>query len=173
MKDSQVIAMLAQLKANTKQLQKQSETFVHAMERLEGRIDKRFEEVNQLLTEMNQRLTDMQAEIRNDKNGSPNPKPLPPTRLAVTMPNGTVVNYKNASDTFVEVISKLGAKQVKNLGIKINRTYLMSTSKDDQQRRKVGGYYINVGISTKRKKKVLEEIAYRFDVELKVEIIPK
>jgi predicted nucleic acid-binding Zn-ribbon protein len=54
----QAIAVLARLKANTEQLQKQGETFVHAMERLEDRIDKRFEEVNQ-------RLTDMQAEIRD------------------------------------------------------------------------------------------------------------
>ena len=54
----QAIAVLARLKANTEQLQKQGEIFVHAMERLEDRIDKRFEEVNQ-------RLTDMQAEIRD------------------------------------------------------------------------------------------------------------
>ena len=54
----QAIAVLARLKANTEQLQKQGETFVHAIERLEDRIDKRFEEVNQ-------RLTDMQAEIRD------------------------------------------------------------------------------------------------------------
>ena len=75
----QAIAVLARLKANTEQLQKQGEIFVHALERLEDRIDKRFEEVNQRFTEvnqqftgmnqqftgMNQRLTDMQAEIRD------------------------------------------------------------------------------------------------------------
>ena len=54
----QAIVVLARLKANTEQLQKQGGTFVHAMERLEDRIDKGFEEVNQ-------RLTDMQAEIRD------------------------------------------------------------------------------------------------------------
>ena len=70
----QAIAVLARLKANTEQLQKQGETFVHAMERLEDRIDKRFEEVNQRIdqvrteisdvrTEMNQRFSDMTAEI--------------------------------------------------------------------------------------------------------------
>ena len=65
----QAIAVLARLKANTEQLQKQGETFVNAMERLEDRIDKRFEEVNQRFTEVNHRftnqLTDMQAEIRD------------------------------------------------------------------------------------------------------------
>ena len=53
----QAIAVLTRLKANTEQLQKQGETFVHAMERLEDRIDKRFEEVNQ-------RLSSMDASIR-------------------------------------------------------------------------------------------------------------
>ena len=57
----QAIAVLARLKTNTEQLQKQGETFVHAMERLEDRIDKRFEEVNQ-------QLTNMQAEIRDVRN---------------------------------------------------------------------------------------------------------
>ena len=61
----QAIAVLARLKANTEQLQKQGETFVHAIERLEDRIDKRFEEVNHRFTEVNQRLTNMQAEIRD------------------------------------------------------------------------------------------------------------
>ena len=61
----QAIAVLVRLKANTEQLQKQDETFVHAMERLEDRIDKRFEEVNQRFTGVNRRLTDMQAEIRD------------------------------------------------------------------------------------------------------------
>ena len=61
----QAIAVLTRLKANTEQLQKQGETFVHAMEQLEDRIDKRFEEVNHRFTEVNQRLTDMQAEIRD------------------------------------------------------------------------------------------------------------
>ena len=49
-----------------KQMKKQGETFFHALERLEDRMDKRFVEVNQqiagLRTETNQRLSDMQAE---------------------------------------------------------------------------------------------------------------
>ena len=61
----QAIAVLVRLKANTEQLQKQGETFVNAMERLENWIDKRFEEVNQRFTEVNQRLTNMQSEIRD------------------------------------------------------------------------------------------------------------
>ncbi len=57
----QMIAVLARLKTTTerleKQVEKQGEMFFHAIERLENRIDKRFEE-------MNQRLSSMDASIR-------------------------------------------------------------------------------------------------------------
>ena len=186
MKDSQTIAVLTQLKANTKQLQKQGETFVHAMERLEDRIDKRFEEVNHRFTEVNhrftevnQRLTDMQAEIRDVRNemrqlkNHKTDKHTAPTRLSVTMPDGTVVEHKHASDTFVEVIDKIGRRAVKKLDLIVNGKDLMSTSKDNQQRRKLGGYYINVGTSTEKKVSLLADIDSLLDVGLWVEIIPK
>ena len=52
---------------NDKKIDKQGETFVHALERMEERMDKRFVEVNQridgLRSEMNQRLSDMNAEM--------------------------------------------------------------------------------------------------------------
>lgn len=51
----QAIAVLARLKANTEQLQKQGETFVHA-------IDKRFEQVNHRFTGMNQRLLEVKCD---------------------------------------------------------------------------------------------------------------
>ena len=175
MRDSQTIAVLEQLKANTKQLQKQGETFVHAMERLE--------EVNQRLTDMQSEISDVRREISdvrremrqlNNKPGDkPDDKPRSPTHLAVTMPNGTVVKRKDASDTFVEVIRRIGKKRVKDLNLKVNRKDLMSTSEDYQQRIKLGGYYINVGTSTDRKKRLLEDIASRLDVRLEVKIIPK
>ncbi len=74
----QTIAVLARLKTTTERLEKhvekQGESFVHALERFEDRVDKRFVEVNQRIdqvrteigdvrTEMNQRLSDMTGEI--------------------------------------------------------------------------------------------------------------
>ena len=78
----QAIAVLSRLKTITerleKQIEKQGETFFHALERLEERMDKRFVEVNQQIvglrsemtqgfsgvrSEMNQRLSDMNAEM--------------------------------------------------------------------------------------------------------------
>ena len=66
----QTIAILTRLKTTTerleKQVEKQSETFFHALERLEDRMDKRLSdmqaETNHRFAEMNQRLSDMQAE---------------------------------------------------------------------------------------------------------------
>ena len=81
----QTIAVLARLKTTTERLEKhvekQGESFVHALERFEDRVDKRFVEVNQRIdqvrteigdvrteisdvrSEMNQRLSDMTTEI--------------------------------------------------------------------------------------------------------------
>ena len=89
------------------------------------------------------------------------------------MPDKTTIDEKIAADTFVKVIDKLGRRRVKALDLKVNGKDLMSTSEDDQPRRKLGGYYINVGTSTKRKSDLLEEIASKLGEPLKVEIIPK
>ena len=74
----QTIAVLARLKTTTerleKQFKKQGESFVHALERLEDRVDKRLVEVNQRIdqvrteigdvrTEMNQGFTDLRGEM--------------------------------------------------------------------------------------------------------------
>ena len=75
----QLIIVLTRLKTITERLEKrmdqqdetqrqQASSFVHALERLEERMDKRFVEVNQridgLRSEMNQRLSDMDASIQ-------------------------------------------------------------------------------------------------------------
>ncbi len=81
----QVAIWLYRIGQTEKRMDKQGETFFHALERLEERMDKRFVEVNQqfvevnqqfvglrtdmnqgfsdVRSEMNQRLSDMQAEI--------------------------------------------------------------------------------------------------------------
>lgn len=63
-----VAVMFYRIGQNGKKIEKQGETFVHALERLEERMDKRFVEVNQqiagLRTETNQRLSDIEASIR-------------------------------------------------------------------------------------------------------------
>ena len=57
----QTIAVLTRLKTTTerleKQVEKQGEIFVHAMERLENRIDKRIDEVRSEASEMRSELS--------------------------------------------------------------------------------------------------------------------
>ena len=57
----QTIAVLTRLKTTTerleKQVEKQGEMFVHAMERLENRIDKRIDEVRSEVSEMRSELS--------------------------------------------------------------------------------------------------------------------
>ena len=58
---------------NNKKIDKQAETFFHALERLEDRMDKRFVEVintmnhqiSDVRSEMNQRLSEMQGQIES------------------------------------------------------------------------------------------------------------
>ncbi len=57
----QTIAVLARLKTTTerleKQVEKQGEMFVHALERLENRIDKRIDEVRSEVSEIRSELS--------------------------------------------------------------------------------------------------------------------
>ena len=96
------------------------------------------------------------------------------TRLVVTMPYGKKIDFPNASDTFVEVIRKLGKGKVKNLNKMYNNIPLISTSDHPTYTtRKLDKYFIITHFSTERKKRILEEIASDLDVNMKVEIVPK
>ena len=98
----------------------------------------------------------------------------PATRLSVTMPDGTTIEEKRASNTFGEVIGRLGVQRVKDLNIEVNGRDLISTSEaPSQQQYELKGHYIITSTATQTKKSLLEEIASGLDVSLKVEIIPK
>ena len=110
----------------------------------------------------------------------PDPAPKPerdkktPTRLVVTMPNSEKIAHSNASNTFVEVIQKLGIPKVENLNKMHNNSPLISTADNPTYTtRKLGKYFIITHSSTQRKKRFLEEIASDLGVNLKVEIVQK
>lgn len=94
--------------------------------------------------------------------------------LAVTMPNGEKINHYYAVNSLVEVIEKLGIERVKKLEYKVNGTDLISTSKHHKyQQRQSNHYYIMTHGSTKSKKILLENIASRLGVQLRVEMVDK
>lgn len=92
--------------------------------------------------------------------------------LRVTMPDSIQISLSTGADTFVEVIEKLGIEQVRRLGIKIGQYLLVSPYNDyPHSTRRSGSYWIITNTSTKQKKRLLERIAERLSVSLKVEII--
>ena len=66
----QTIAVLARLKTTTerleKQVEKQSESFVHALKRFEDRVDKRFVEMNQRIDQVRTEIGDVRSELKTE-----------------------------------------------------------------------------------------------------------
>ena len=89
--------------------------------------------------------------------------------LLVTMPSKEKVNHSRSSDTFVEVIEKLGIEQVKHLDIVVGKIPLIADfDAPKRSQRKSGQYYIMLNTNTKQKKGILEEIALKLDESLEV-----
>ncbi len=69
----QTIAVLARLKTTTERLEKhvekQGESFVHALERFEDRVDKRFVEVNQRIDQVRTEIGDVRSELKTEMSG--------------------------------------------------------------------------------------------------------
>ena len=94
------------------------------------------------------------------------------TRLRVTMPDGDVIEHPKATDTWIEVILQLGPDQV----LEVDEGQIISTSPNFRSNRpemQHGQYYIAKDYSTKDKKRLLEKIASRLRVQLKVEMVEK
>lgn len=97
--------------------------------------------------------------------------PKPSTRLRVTLNNGDVIEYFNASETFLETIEKLGFDEVMRVAPTIVSLDNFPTyDKTGVQR---GKYFIWIDIGTDMKKRYLERIASELNVSLKVEIVDK
>jgi len=94
------------------------------------------------------------------------------TRLRVTMPDGNVIEHPKAIDTWIEVILELGPDRV----LEVDDGQIISTSPNFRSGRpevQHGQYYIAKDYSTSRKKELLERIASRIGVQMKVEIVDK
>ena len=96
----------------------------------------------------------------------PNRTKKPHTRLVVTMANGEVISRPYAIATFVEVIEKLGPREASNVCPDI-----VSPVESNVHDRQVGQshYYVKSQTNTATKKRMLEEIASRLNIQLTVE----
>lgn len=79
--------------------------------------------------------------------------------LLVTMPNGEKINHRRSSDTFVEVIEKLGIEQVKHLNIVVGKIPLIADfDVPERSQRKSGQYHIMLNTNTRQKKSSLRKL---------------
>ena len=98
-----------------------------------------------------------------------------PQRLSVTMPGGKVINHYHAKDTFVETLELLGLEEVMRVNPKIVRTEAFGTQRKDYKLICIprGKYFINNDNKGFRKKEILENLATKLDIPLKVELTEK
>ncbi len=156
-----------------KHLKPPSEDFVKfLLSRLDIKGQKQSEEI--------QEFTDIVTRVLNHV-FDPDPPP-PNVPLYVTMQDGTVIAEKEAVDTFIKTIEKLGvdeaaktAKEHKIFAHKGRNVYLISDDKDSEglPQRKLGAYWIATRSSSPDKKRILDQIAAGLGVEMTVIATPK
>ena len=95
-------------------------------------------------------------------------------RLVVALPEtGTLIRCEQATDTFIEVIERIGIEQVKGLNIDIRNIPLVSTvDYPDRAQRQVGTYYITMGLSPEDMSRRLRQIATQLGISLYAELFP-
>ena len=108
--------------------------------------------------------------IRPHKKSKTSKKPK--TKLRVRFNNGKVIEENYAADTFALAIKEIGFSKVEALGFTQEGLPLVGIKKSNERnQRQIDGKYVCVHSSTNRKKEILETIANRLGVGLKVEVI--
>ena len=102
----------------------------------------------------------------------------PDKPLAVKMPDGTWIAENTGIDTFIQVIKIIGIEEVKKLDLRVNGIPLIADCDYDGKAQKkveieTGIYWIVSGTDTERKKKILDDIADRLNVDMTVFANPK
>ena len=96
------------------------------------------------------------------------------TRLRVTFPDEKVIEEKNASDTFIAVIQRLGPERVNGLNImRRNRNLVHREGPLPNYKSVGGGYFLLVHSNTKEKQSLLKKIANALYEDVSVEIVQK
>lgn len=96
-------------------------------------------------------------------------------RLVVELPDhGTLIRCELATDTFVEAIKRIGIERVKVLGIEVGSTPLISMTEfpNPPAQRKVGEYYITMGLAPEGMRNKLNQIADHLGITLYAELFP-
>ena len=95
-------------------------------------------------------------------------------RLVVELPDhGALIRCELATDTFVEVVKRIGIERVKSRDIDVAGIPLISTTNvPNRAQRKVDGYYITMGLAPEGMASKLREIAEDPGITLYAELFP-
>lgn len=116
-------------------------------------------------------------EVKHKEIGKTGPKEVknPVTRLRITFADGSVIQERNAAESFVAFVRRVGVERVRSLGLKQCKIPLVSNTLDkkygDKQKSLGNGWYLMTNTSTQSKRKDIELIANAFNINVKVDII--
>lgn len=116
-------------------------------------------------------------EVEHKEIGETGPKEVknPVTRLRITFADGSVIQERNAAESFVAFVRRIGVERVRSLGLKQCKIPLVSNTLDkkygDKQKSLGNGWYLMTNTSTQSKRKDIELIAKAFNINVKVDII--
>ena len=124
-------------------------------------------ELSLLAKDINHRLRD----IRSQKTAMG--RKASPKRLRVEFPDGTVMCENKATDTFVQVLYRIGLERVSSLPLKLSGCPLVSTQKHESARavRELDGYFIATHSSTEGKATCIQRIAKELDIKITVDVL--
>ncbi len=116
-------------------------------------------------------------EVEHKEIGKTGPKVVkqPVTRLRIIFADGSIIQERNAAESFVLFVRKVGMERVRSLGIKHCKIPLVSNTIDkkygDKQKTLGNGWFLMTNTSTQSKKHDIELIAKYFNISLRVEVI--
>lgn len=118
---------------------------------------------------------DPQLQHKEGKKGSAKPHIAPRTGLCVHLPDGSFIQEKTASETFVKAIQQAGVLKVRELGYSYSRVPLVSNTIDKKYgstQHPVGnGFYVFTNTCTAKKKEQLDRISKALNLGWSIEII--
>lgn len=118
-------------------------------------------------------ITDDQNDIISNDSEDTEAMASGKSMLRITLPNGNIIFEKNPTETYVKAVEQAGIDKVKGLNIRRCGIQLIRKNKDWQytQKRLSDGQYLFSNLSTKDKKRLLEQINEALKLGWRIEII--
>ena len=92
-------------------------------------------------------------------------------QLEVTMPNGEIIRHRYSTDTFCEVIKKIGVEQIRSLDLTYAGSPFLDPNPDHYRLHSIGGYRVGMPNPIDKKAEVLNKIAKGLGINLTARII--